>query len=267
MKNNDELSRTEKTVLALIVTIPILVLLFFIFCFRTVGAGQVGIITRFGEVNRTADSGVAVKLPWPIERLAKMNIQVQKEEQDSAAATSDLQDVNAKLALNYALEGNSALRVYKEIGKDYKSRVVIPAVQESFKAATAQYTASELLTKRAEVKGKAYEVIKSRLEKYGIRVVDLNIVNFSFSAEFTKAIESKQVAQQQAQQAAFLVEKAKNEAQAAIENARGQAEAQRLVRENATPEVLQKLAIDRWDGHMPQAVSGSGNIFGINLAK
>jgi regulator of protease activity HflC (stomatin/prohibitin superfamily) len=266
--NEETLTKGEKSLVGVIISIPVLILLFFILCFRTVGAGQVGIVTRFGEVHRTADSGVTVKLPWPVERLTKMNIQVQKEEQDSAAATSDLQDVNAKLALNYALEGSSALKVYKEIGKDYKNRVVIPAVQESFKAATAQYTASELLTKRAEVKGKAYEVIKSRLEKYGIRVVDLNVVNFSFSAEFTKAIEAKQVAQQQAQQAAFSVEKAENNAKATIAEARGRAEYQRIVQESLTPETLQRLALDKWDGKMPQVVSGgTGNIFGINLTR
>lgn len=244
------------------------ILLFFVFCFRSVGAGQVGIVTRFGEVNRTADSGVAIKLPWPIERITKMETRVQKEEQDSAAATSDLQDVNAKLALNYALDNETALRIYKELGKDYKNRVITPAMQESFKASTAQYTATELLTKRPDVKAKAYEVIKTRLEKYGIRVVDLNIVNFSFSPEFTKAIESKQVAQQQAQQALFLVEKARNEAQAAVEEAKGNAEAQRLLAETVTPETLQRLAINKWDGKMPQYVSGgNGNIFGINLTK
>jgi prohibitin 1 len=259
-------NKAANAVISIVVATPILIILFFILCFRTVGAGQVGIITRFGEVNRTADSGVALKLPWPIEKLSKMNIQVQKEEQDSAAATSDLQDVNAKLALNYALEGNSALRVYKEIGKDYKNRVVIPAVQESFKAAASTYTAQELVTKRAEVKGKAYEVIKTRLEKYGIRVVDLSVVNFTFSPEFTKAIEAKQVAAQETEKVRYQVETAKQQAQASIEAARGQAEAQRLLRENATPEVLQKMAIDKWDGKMPQYL-GQGNVFGINLTR
>jgi prohibitin 1 len=242
------------------------IFLFFVLCFRTVGAGQVGIITRFGEVNRTAKSGIALKLPWPIERLSKMDIRVQKEQQQSAAATSDLQDVNATLALNYALDSQSALKVYKEIGTDYKERIIVPALQESFKSASANYTAGQLITERTAVKGKAYDVIKSRLEKYGIRVVDLNIVNFSFSPEYSKAIEAVQVANQRVAQARQELETTKVQAEKDITAARGQAEAQRLQQQTLTPELLQKQAIEKWDGKMPSAVGGN-NIFNIPLTR
>lgn len=248
-----------------LIAIVLLVLWFFIFCFRTVGAGQVGIITRFGEVNRVAESGIAIKAPWPIERLEKMEIRVQKDEQDATAATKDLQDVNAKLAVNYALDNATALRVYKELGKDYRDRVVTPAVQESFKAASAEYTASQLVTERTAVKAKAYDIIKQRLDKYGIRVVDLNIVNFNFSPEFNKAIEDKQVAAQQAEKAKQDLERIKVEAEQAITRAQGEAEAQRLQQQTLTPELLQKLAIEKWNGQLPTTQAGEGNIFSIPL--
>lgn len=236
-------------------TIAALIVLFFLLCFRTVGAGQVGIITRFGEVNRTAKSGVVVKMPWPVERLIKMDIRVQKEQQESAAATSDLQDVKATLALNYALDNNSAIKVYKEIGTEYKDRIIIPAVQESFKAASAGFTASQLITERTAVKGKAYDVIKERLEKYGVRVIDLNIVNFSFSPEFTQSIEAKQVAAQDAERAKFNLERANLDAQA-----------QQAQKTSLSPELLQKYAIEKWDGKMPTYVGG-GSVFNIPLTK
>lgn len=254
-------------IIGLIVTIPILILLFFIFCFRTVGAGQVGIVTRFGDVNRVQASGVAIKLPWPIEKLTKMETRVQKEEQDASAATVDLQDVNAKLALNYALDNDSALRVYKELGKDYKNRVITPALQESLKSATASYTAQELITKRAEVKGKAYELIKNRLEKYGIRVVDLNIVNFSFNAAFNQAIESVQVANQNVAKAKQELETTKVEAEKSIVAAQAQAEAQRLQQQTLTPELLQKYAIDKWDGKLPTTQAGASTIFSLPTSR
>lgn len=233
--------------------VVLLVILFFVFCFRTVDAGQVGIITRFGDVNRTAPSGVVLKLPYPIERLHKMEIRVQKEQQTSTAATSDLQDVTATLALNYALDGSSALKVYKEIGVEYKDRILTPAMQESFKAASASFTASQLITERTAVKAKAYEVIKTRLEKYGVRVIDLNIVNFNFSPEFTKSIEAKQVAAQHAERAKFNLEQAKLDAKAQ--------EAQKV---SLSPELLQKYAIDKWNGKMPTYVGG-GSVFNIPL--
>jgi regulator of protease activity HflC (stomatin/prohibitin superfamily) len=132
---------------------------------------------------------------------------------------------------------------------------VIPAVQESFKAATAEYTAAELLTKRPEVKAKALESIKQRIEPYGIRVDDLSIVNFSFSPDFAKSIEAKQVAAQEAERAKFNLDRAKLDA-----------EAQAAQKESLSPELLQKYAIDKWDGKMPQYVGG-GSVFNIPLTK
>lgn len=231
-------------------------LFFFVFCFRTVGAGQVGIVTRFGEVNRAASSGTVIKLPWPIERLVKMDTRIQKQQEDAAAATSDLQDVQATIALNYALDRSAALKVYKEIGPEYRDRVVVPAVQESFKAATAQYTASELLVKRPEVKQKALDAIKKRLEPYGVRVDDVSIINFSFSPEFTKAIESKLVAAQEAERAQFNLEKAQLDAQS-----------QEAQKSSLSAELLQKYAIDKWDGKMPEYVGGGDSVFNIPLTR
>lgn len=220
---------------------------------RSVDAGQVGVITRFGEINREAQSGLAIKLPWPIEQIYYMDTRIQKQQEEATAATSDLQDVSATLAVNYALNRKEATRVYKEIGLEYRDRVIIPAVQESFKAATAQYTANELLTKRADVKQKSLEIIKRRIEPYGIRVDDVSIVNFSFSQDFSKSIEAKQVAAQEAERAQFN-----------LERARLDAEAQNAQKQSLSAELLQKYAIDKWDGKMPQYVGGE-SVFNIPL--
>lgn len=246
--------------------VGIAVLLFFIFCFRSVEAGQVGIVTRFGEVDRVASSGIALKFPWPIERLHKMEIRVQKEEQESTAATRDLQDVRANLALNYAIDNETALRIFKELGTDYKNRVIIPAVQESFKASSANYTAEELVTQRPKAKQEALEVIKDRLEKYGIRVVDLNITNLSYGAEFNAAIEAVQVAKQNALKAEQDLERVKVEAEQKITQAKADAEAQRLQQQTLTPEMLQKYAIDKWQGNVPTYFGGNSQfLFNIPL--
>lgn len=240
---------------AIIVAVLGAALLLAALCLRSVDAGQVGVITRFGEVNREAQSGLAVKLPWPFESIHYMDTRIQKQQEESTAATADLQDVSATLAVNYALNRSEATRVYKEIGQEYRDRVVVPAVQESFKAATAQYTAAELLTKRPEVKQKSLEIIKRRIEPYGIRVDDVSIVNFSFGADFTKSIEAKQVAAQEAERARFN-----------LERARLDAEAQNAQKQSLSPELLQKYAIDKWDGKMPQYVGGE-SVFNIPLTR
>lgn len=239
-------------------------ILFFVFCFRTVGVGQVGLVTRFGSVVREQPSGVVVKLPWPIEHLTKLNIQTQKEQASAAAATSDLQDVTTTLALNYHIDPNHVKDLYTNVGVDYKVRIIDPAIQEAFKATSAQYDANGLLNKRPEVKAKALDVLKARLEKHFIIVDDLSIIDLQFSPQFSKAIEDKQAAQQSAQQAAYDVEKAQNQAKAAIAAAEGQAEAQRLLQSTATPLVLEKLAIDKWDGKLPTYI-GQGTVFNIPL--
>lgn len=235
------------------IVLTVLAFLLLASCVRSIDAGQVGVITRFGEINREAQSGLTLKLPWPVEQIHYMDTRIQKQQEESTAATSDLQDVSATLAVNYALNREEATQVYKEIGPEYRDRVVIPAVQESFKAATAQYTASELLTKRADVKQKALEIIKRRIEPYGIRVEDVSIVNFSFSEDFSKSIEAKQVAAQEAERAKFN-----------LERARLDAEAQNAQKQSLSPELLQKYAIDKWDGKMPQYVGGE-TVFNIPL--
>lgn len=240
---------------------------FLLFCFRTVGAGQVGIVTRFGEVNRTVSSGIAIKAPWPIEHLVKMDTRVQKEQQESSAATSDLQDVKATLALNYKIDSKTALELYKNIGPDYVDRIILPPLQESFKASSAQYTATQLITERNAVKGKAYDLIKDRLGKYGIEVIDLNIVNFSFSAEFNAAIESVQVANQNVAKARQELETTKVDAEKTIASAQAAAEAQRLQQQTLTPEILQKQAIEKWNGVLPVYSTNGSTFFNIPTQK
>jgi regulator of protease activity HflC (stomatin/prohibitin superfamily) len=205
-----------------------------------VGVGKVGVVTRFGRVNREMQSGLNMKFPWPIERVAKMDVQIQKEQADAAASTNDLQDVTTTLALNYHLDLTRVGDIYRNIGTDYKKRVIDPAIQEAFKAVASQYTASDLLKKRPEVKQHAYENLKARLDKSFIIVDDVSIVNFQFSHQFTQAIEAKQVAQQQAEQALYDVQKAQNQANAAVAAAEGQAKAQELLRQTLTPEIPAK---------------------------
>lgn len=252
---------------AVIAAVIMLVILFFIFCFRVVGVGQEGLINQFGKVTREAQSGVVIKAPYPIQHLVKLNVQVQKEQTDASASTSDLQDVTTTLAVNYHIDPNHVKDLYTNVGTDYKNRLVDPAIQEAFKATSAQYTATQLLTERPAVKEKALEILRTRLASRNIVVDDISIVNFKFSSDFTAAIEAKQVAAQQAEQAKYNADKAANDAQAAINTAKGQAEAQRLIQTTVTAETLQKEAIAKWNGVLPTTMAGGSTVFNIPLSK
>lgn len=219
--------------------------------FAIVRAGSVGVITRLGAVNRVVNPGLNLKLPI-IEGITIMETRTQKEQVDAQAASKDLQEVKSTIALNYHLRAEKAVEVYQNIGTDYKIRIIDPAIQEAFKATTAKFTATELITKREFVKQDAFEQLKSRLNRFNVIVDDFNIVNFEFSADFNQAIEQKQVAQQN-------FERAKIEATTAITQAQGQADAQKILQNTGslTPEYLQFLAVQKWDGKLPNATSGT----------
>jgi regulator of protease activity HflC (stomatin/prohibitin superfamily) len=229
-----------------------LVVLLLLLCLRVVGVGEVGVKTRLGQVVSQHNSGVLLKLPWPIEKMYIFDVKTQKDQADVAAASSDLQDVNATIVTNYHVDNNKVGVLFRTVGTDYKARIIDPAIQESFKATTAQYPIADLVLKRPELKSKSLTALKSRLAARGIVVEDISITNLTFSPSFTRAIEQKQVAEQQAQQARFNLEKAQIDAQA-----------QATQKESLTPEILQKMAIEKWDGHLPQATGG--NVPFINI--
>lgn len=215
-----------------------------------VGTGKVGVVTQFGQVTgRELGEGLHVKAPW--QQVTIYDVRVQKEESRAQAATNDLQDVTSVLALNYHLDRGRISEIHRSVGPEYKERIIDPAVQEVFKSASAKFTAAQLITNRAEVKNDVVVSLKARLETRGMIVDDLSIVDFQFSPDFAKAIEQKQVAQQNAERAQFTLQQAQKDA-----------EAQAAQKASLTSELLQKMAIEKWDGHLPTYL-GQNSVFGI----
>lgn len=256
LKSVTRVARTYVDILGCLV-----VFLIFLFgSWFTVGAGEIGVVTRFGEVQRIAESGFNVKMPL-IDSVVVMETRIQKEEVKSSAVTKDLQDAEVTLALNYSIDKETALKLYKEVGVNYKDNIINPILHESVKAGTAQYTAEGLITSRSEVKEKILEVVKSRLEPYGVVIADLNITNLNFSAAFNSAIEEKAVAQQQVEKAKQELEKVKIEAEQKIAKAQADAEAQRLQLSTLTELMIKKMWIEKWNGELPKTNAGGAGLF------
>ena len=215
-----------------------------------INAGEIGIVTRYGEVNRVADPGIGYRAPF-VEKVVKMDTRIQKDQTKSSAVTKDLQDVNATLVLNYSINKEVALKLYKEVGLGYADNIIAPVLQESFKSNSAKYTAEDLIQNRGAVKEATLENIKSRLEPYGINVTDFNIVNLDFSDEFNKAIEAKAIAQQEVEKAKQELEKTKVEAEQKIKQAEAEAEAQRLQQSTLTDTMVKKMFVEKWSGEFP----------------
>lgn len=245
-------TKRPTTLFYVLVGAPIIVLILFAMTFRIVGVGRVGIVTQFGNVSAERQSGAFFKAPW--QGFVTMNIQVQKEQQNAAAATQDLQTVTTTLALNYHLTSDTAGKVYRTIGTDYKTRIIDPVLQEAVKATTSQYNADELIVKRPAVEAGILNDLQNKLTPRGITVDNVSIVDFSFSNAFDNAIEQKQVASQNAQKAQYDLQTAQLESQA-----------QQVKAQTLTPEYLQLQAIQKWDGKLPSTVTGGNSIFSIPL--
>ena len=224
--------------------------------FYEVPAGNIGVVLRFSAVDRVAYPGINIKLPF-VERVVLMNVRTQKDEAQATAVSENLQVVTSIIAVNYHLDGTRAKEVYEKVGADYTNIIVAPAIQNTFKAVTALFTAEELITKRDEVRLLAEEKLTAQLEPYFIVVENFNIVNVDFSQEYQQAIEAKQVAQQQVETSKQKLAQAEIDAQTVIAQAKGQADAQKALNQTGalTPEYLQYLFLTKWNGILPQVMS------------
>jgi regulator of protease activity HflC (stomatin/prohibitin superfamily) len=249
----------------LIVTVIILALMAFK-PWVQIGAGERGIVQNFGAVQDIVlGEGLHFKIPI-VQTVILMDVKIQKAMTDAASSSSDLQDVDLSVALNYHIIPDKANLVYQTIGVQFKERIIDPAIQEVMKAVSARYTAEELITKRPAVSTEMQEALTQRLLTSNISVDAFSIISFSFSQTFTDAIEAKQTAEQNALKAKRDLDRIRVEAEQTIAAATAEAEALRLQKMNISPDLieLRKIeanlkAIEKWNGILPQ-VTGAGAI-------
>ena len=164
--------------------------------FTIVPAGHVGVQVTMGTVNPTVLSE-GVHFVNPISSVKNVEVRVVKTElKGSSAGTKDLQVVHTDIVANYRIAGEKAAHMYKEFGLDLEGKILLPAMNESFKAETAHYNSEELVTKRAEVSSKIHQTLQEKVGKYGLTVSEISLVNFGFSPEYQAAIEQKVISTQ-----------------------------------------------------------------------
>lgn len=259
-----------------LVAIIVAIVLFFIILFAsitTIPTGYVGIKTRFGQVqSSTIQEGLNFKVPF-IEKIVKIDCKTQIVSYTMEGSSKDLQKIsNIQIAVNYNVDKQKANILYREIGKNFNSVIIEPAIYETMKSVIANYTAEELVTKRQEVSNKTQEILTARLEENGINVTALNLLDLSFSEEFDDAIEKKQIVEQQTQQAKYELEKAKIENEKKIENAKAEAEVMKQQNQEITENTLrlkelenQQELIKKWSGNLPTTMTGDAlSIFNLN---
>ncbi len=255
-------AKTGKSVGKIIGTVIIFIALLIVVLnsFTAVTAGHSGVVTTFGKVSDSVLSeGLHFKIPF-VQKIVLIDNRVLKAEVDCSSASKDLQTVRSTIAVNYKVVNSYSASVYKNIGMDYESVIIIPAVQECVKAVTAQFTAEELITNRQNVSDLMSEQLKEKISSYGIEIQIFNIITFEFTEEYNAAIEAKQTAQQNALKAEQDLQRIKVEAEQTVAEAQAEAEAYRLKSEQITPEILLMSYIDKWDGRLPTVADGDGTM-------
>jgi len=253
-------------VLGIIILILIVAIVNIFSFFTVIKPGDRGLLLKFGEIEKIYEPGLHFQIPL-VNQIITMDVRTQKDEVAVGASSKDLQEIIAKVALNYHLAPLKIDEVYKQIGFQYVSRIISPAIQESVKASTAQFTAEELITKRAEVKKEIKENLIKRLTPYNIIIDDFSIVDFSFSPEFNQAIELKQTAEQRALKAENDLKRIEIEAKQKIETAKADAESIRIqaaaLKENTN--LIQLKFVEKWDGKLPVYMLGNSAIPFLNI--
>lgn len=245
--NDPRISNIKKISLYTILGLFIIITTFA--SFQTIKSGEVGLRVRFGKIiDSNLSEGFNLKIPY-IEKIVKVNIKVQKVELTTISASKDLQDITTTVAVNYRVEAKNASNLYKTVGNSYQNVILEPAIQESIKAIISKYTAEEVVTSRTEVSTNSLEELQNKVSKYGIIIDSFNIINLTFSEEYSNAIEEKQVAEQK-------LATAKLEAEAKIVEAEATQKANELLKQSLTDELILKQFIEKWDGKLPETYAG-----------
>ena len=265
--------------------IVLIVLIVLFSSFGTISAGERGVKTRFGAVKGVLDTGLYMKVPF-VESVHKMSVKTLTVQFDNrqatgdnseysslSAASKDLQDTAIAVVVNYHIDGAKVDKIFQQYNsvENYQLNVIEPMIRETVKSVSAQYTAEELVTKRTEVAGL---ISKTLIEEFSAKdsvMENFSITNFEFSPEFSKAIEAKVTAQQNAEAAKNKLAQVEYEAQQTVASAKAQAEAisiqTQAINSSGGTNYVQLQAVNKWDGHLPtQMIPGSSVPF-LNLSK
>lgn len=252
-----------------------------------VESGHVGVVRTLGAVQeKPLEEGFHFKKPF-MDSVIQMEIRLVGTEAKASAASKDLQTVTTQLTTQYSINGAMAPKIYQRIGTIDRiaSSLVAPAIQESVKSVTAQFTAEQLVTQRQQVKLEIQEAVVNYINatlaekelEGAINVANMAITDFDFSAEFNRAIELKVKAEQEALQAKNEKLKRVTQAEAAAAEkklaadalayqieAESKARADAIKREAAAlqgnPELIKLRTIEKWDGVLPRFSGGGGNV-------
>lgn len=232
--------------------IVILLVLICIPSIVTVSPTQRAVITRFGTLSGTTlTQGTFFE---PFANLVYYDLNAQTLQSTETAGSKDAQNVSVKVNFTYYLNSDKVIDLYKNVGTlaTLNSNFLTPTISQAVKQATAQFGAQELLPRQADFQAEVLKDVMAQVDQTYIKIGSVTIVDVNFSDAYNKAIEDKQVAQQNAEKAQYD-----------LQTAQLQAKQQEALQQSLTPAILQKMALDKWNGVLPATMTGNDTIFSI----
>ena len=279
--------------------ISIAAVLIVLSCISVVPTGYTGILTSFGAVeNRTVNAGINFIAPW--QKVITMDNRTQKVPIETSAFSSDIQQVDLLMSVNYCIGQTTAREIYRTVGKNYYENIMYPRIQENTKAVFSQYTAENLISKREVLSDQIAQLMSDDMEKYGITIISVAVENIDFTDAFTNAVEAKQVAAQnkltaeteqaqktmeeqaraeraiiaanaEAEQAIIAaqadLEVVQIQAEASLYAGQREAEMNQRIAEALTEQLIDYYWIKQWDGQLPATVLGESSNYMIDLTE
>jgi len=252
--------------------IIIIFLILFIILWGTfviVPAGHRGVVLWWGSVEqRIMGEGFNIKVPIA-ENVIKVDVRVQPHPfKEIDASSKEYQNVKLTGMMNFHIDPSYVNDLYQKVGLDFADKVIDPAFNDFVKEVVPIYPITEILPKREEIRKKSMTKLGDNLARYHIIVDDIYFANIRFSPEYERAVEAKQVAQQQVEtqrqvlaqreiEAQQKVATSKGEAESILVVAQGQAKANDALSRSISPILVQYKSIEKWNGILPQ-VSGGG---------
>lgn len=292
-----EPEKPKKFKFPIYISIIVAVALIIAACVAVVPTGYTGILTTFGRVeDRTIPAGISFVAPW--QKVIKMDNRTQRAQIATSAFSSDIQQVDIQMSINYAIDQNTAQVLYRTVGINYYESVMLPRIQENLKAVFSRYSAENLIAKRNDLSDQIVEAMANDMKQYGISVISIAIEDIDFTDVFTNAVEAKQVAAQQrltaeteqarmtmeAEQAAARaviasnaeaeqaviqanaeLEVTKIQAEASLYAGEREAEMNKRIAESLTGDLIDYYWIREWDGKLPSTVLGTDASYMIDL--
>ena len=260
MKKRQIIFGGKNTAIAIIVAIFIVIILSL--CIRVVDTGEVAVVTEFGDIKGSVSAGLHFKSP--LHEYHIIMVTQQQVEEVYYTATKDIQSIDQEIVTQIIVDAAYVEYLYQRFKGNHMDSIVKPILYDGFKSATAYFTLEEAIAQRDQLSARMLNNVKDSLSSYGIIVVSVEIKDVQIPEDYRLAVEQRKVSEQTRQRAEIEKETAIIKAEQELEVRKLEAEANKIVTESLTREILQKMYLDKWDGKLPLYMDG-GDGDGLNL--